>query len=69
MVLECALISRGPSPDVRDYDELVEVQCHLETSTGNNEYDGLKYDHERRDCKVTISIPLTGCEQRWKVTI
>ena len=60
MVLECARVLSGPGPDARDYDELVEVQRHLETTTSNNEYDGLKYGHERRDCKVTKSIPIIG---------
>ena len=60
MVLECTRGSYRSSPDEGGDVELVEVQRHLETTTSNNEHDGLKYGHERRDCEVTKSILIIG---------
>jgi len=61
VVLECPGGSCGRSPDAGSDVELVEVQRHLEITTSNNEHDGLKYGHERRDCEVTKSILIIGC--------
>ena len=45
MVRQRPRSSRRHCPDGRGYAELVEVQRYLETTTSNNEHDGLKYVH------------------------
>lgn len=61
MVRQRPRSSRGLRSDGRGDAELVEVQRYLETTTSNNEHDGLKYGHKRRDCEVTKSVPIIGC--------